>query len=95
MKTVKTAIQYCVEVTRDEFLNIMDADAYYENLNYFDTPLCMELDALDNIQDVDYNGHFGPNIFFPLELTDTKDIDLAKAQVIIKKWIELKPAKNA
>ena len=85
MKFNKTAVKYCVEITIDEFSILMDKEAGYEQDDSWKS-LCLELGKMDGIEDVDYNGHFGPNIFYTHDLR----YPVAQKQItkVIEKWIK-------
>lgn len=61
MEFITTATSYCVELSVEVFQKIVDKDDEVEK------PLVFVLDELDGVCEVDYNGHFGPNIFFTVD----------------------------
>lgn len=46
------------------------------------------MDKIDGVSDTDYNGHFGANIFFTLDMEYDEVTTLGEVKKIIKKWIE-------
>jgi hypothetical protein len=59
-----TAVQtvYCIEVTVEEFQKLMDK----ENLG-MDGNLFSKLHKLDGVYNIEYNGHFGANIWVTID----------------------------
>jgi hypothetical protein len=87
MKRELTAKQYCVEVTYEEFVKLTDKEFDYQNNNDFDTTLYNELEKINGVNNVDYNGHFGPNIFYIMEEDYASKETDEKIKKIITKWI--------
>lgn len=92
MKFEKTAIQYCVELTVAEFTNIMDKERdidMHDKCEWSDNltkvySLCDELNTIQGIDGIDYNGHFGANIWYTNDLEYPVDHEVI--QKIIEKW---------
>ena len=83
MKFKKTAVKYCVELTIPEFEAIMEKEKDCENDGTWYT-LCGDLEHIQGIDEVDYNGHFGANIFYTNDLE--YPVDRKVIEKIIEKW---------
>lgn len=71
MHAVRTKSSYCFEVDREKFLALCDWEAT-RSISSRDldiSPLMTELEKL-GCSGIEYNGHFGPNIFFDLLAED-------------------------
>jgi len=58
------AKQYKIKV---DLKLIEDSDFYKENKNQWDEILSKKLDKIKGLNNVDYNGHFGPYIWLTIE----------------------------
>jgi len=87
MKFVETNKQFCVELTVEEFTKIMDRETEQENDHDWDNHLYQELNKIDGVDDTDYNGHFGPNIFFSLDVQFNEAKTIEAVKKIIEKWV--------
>lgn len=69
------AISYMVEIDRIAFANklIHDDESFYE-----------ALDKIEGVNDIDYNGHFGPYIYLTIDL----DVNVPETLEKIKKLIQ-------
>ena len=67
MITEIQSVSYCAIVTEQEFRDIMDLDSHFENESEWSKTLVYVLDDMDGVDNVDYNGHFGANVFFTVE----------------------------
>lgn len=64
MKLERTATSYAVEIDRDDFLALTRIEGDWP----LQRTLAEDLDQLDGIDKVDYNGHFGACIYFTIEV---------------------------
>lgn len=60
MERTISGINYCIELTNEQFTAIEKKD------DLVNDPLYMRLAVL-GCENVEYNGHFGANVFFTLE----------------------------
>ncbi len=81
-----TQISFRVPVSVDEMLLIMEKD---RNVAIGDE-LYEKLNAVDGVYQVDYDGHFGPWIFFTLHKENHNDATLNKISKIINDYIPKK-----
>jgi hypothetical protein len=88
MKFVQTAIQYCVELSTLTFTAIMNEDSRRENKGEYDNILASKLDKIDGVSNVDYNGHFGPNVFFTLDMNYKIDPTIKAIRKMIDTYVE-------
>jgi hypothetical protein len=70
LKAVCTRRSYCVEVTVDEMQEILRRDKF--EINTGRKPLHQLLNEATAAFDIEYDGHFGPNVFFTLNAGDDK-----------------------
>jgi hypothetical protein len=71
---VKTATSYRIDITVPEMVAIMDAESYTKHTTPITPTLDERLADLDGVTSIEYNGHFGPAIFFDLDADyDTAD----------------------
>lgn len=79
-----TSRSYAVEVEMAAFIALLNAESYTnktaEEIDAFEA-LVTKLEKLDGVTDVEYDGHFGANIFFTL---DTEKDNAAYRKVIRK-----------
>jgi len=81
-KKVATSTKYCVPYGLENFIKMSDIEIDGE-ISLYD-----QLDKIDGILDVEYNGHFGPNIFIEVD-SDHDDLVLwSRVDRILKKFIE-------
>lgn len=70
------ALKFTIELSKEDFIKIMDKDAERLLLH---TTLGYELEQIEGISEVDYDVHFGPHIYYTVELEhldgSTKQID--------------------
>lgn len=76
---VPQRISYTVEIEVDDMLAILKV----EEVNWTLMHLYEKLDKLQGVSDIDYNGHFGPHIFY----TVTAASDEAKLHAAVKTMI--------
>jgi hypothetical protein len=88
MKFIQTAIQYCIELSSITFTAIVDEDSRRENEGDYDNHLVHELEKIDGVDRVDYNGHFGSNIFFTLDLEYEIDPTIKTIRKVIDIYLE-------
>ena len=66
------AKQYTIEV---DLAKIMDSDFKKEENDQWDDVLSQQLDRLEGVNAVDYNGHFGPVVFLTVDIEhDTPEL---------------------
>lgn len=88
MKAVVTARSFQVEITKPDMVLILRAESGPSAL---ETSLVTKLDDLGDVDQIEYDGHFGPFIFFRLphpepkglrkRVTDTIKAHLKKCRV--------------
>lgn len=69
---VTTRVSFSIEVPEDLLLWI-DSDSRGGCKRQFKTPFD-KLDAIEGIQDVEFNGHFGPYIYYTCDVEDADKI---------------------
>lgn len=80
---VKSITSYTVNLTVEEFLRLTD----YEKQN--DNPLLYdELIKVEGLDGCDYNGHFGPYIYFDLEREYDTPATWREIEEIINPYIQ-------
>ena len=79
-----TSTSYCIEVTVDQFRKIIDRENEQQNDGDWENGLNNQLEEIEGVEDVDYNGHFGANIFFRM----TAEVDERETKFAIKKVID-------
>jgi len=62
-----TMRSYCYEMEVDDFMAVEHRD---DECDTWEETLCARLEALEGVSRVDYNGHFGANIFFNIDTED-------------------------
>ena len=62
-----TMRSYVYEMEVDDYTAIEHRD---DEMDHWEDTLCVRLEALDGVSRVDYNGHFGANIFFNIDTDD-------------------------
>lgn len=78
-----TCRSYCYEIEDDDFRAIEHRD---DACDEWEDTLCARLEALDGVWKVDYNGHFGANIFFNID-TDVDTHELNEKMIgMINDW---------
>lgn len=87
MNFIPTAMSFCIELTKEDFLKIMEVDSKEENEGNWDNTLFQKLDKIDGIVDVDYNGHFGANIWLQMDLEFSIREMAEKIKKIVKEHI--------
>ena len=75
------AIKFDIEVTKEELSKILDLD------NEVDVPLYQELEKIEGVSEIDYDGHFGPYIFLTVDL-EHLDGSTKKIKEVIKKFLD-------
>lgn len=63
-----TSIHFNIEITKDALLRILARDKEFESERLFGNTLYNKLDRIDGVIDVNYDGHFGPNIHLRMDL---------------------------
>ena len=58
-----TEVSYAIEVPVKEFLSLEDR----ENKDFSRPSLCEDLNKIEGVREVNYNGHFGAFIFVKIE----------------------------
>jgi hypothetical protein len=81
-KKVATSTNYCVPYGLENFKKMMDIELQGDDLLY------ERLDKIEGILVVDYNGHFGPNIFIEVESDFDNLLLWAKVDRILKRFVE-------
>ena len=69
-------ISYCIDVPEEDFLRLSNREFEHPEL----TSLCEDLEAIEGIREVDYDGHFGSCVYVTIEAEH--DNDQTKNQVI-------------
>lgn len=82
MKRECVAKQYTIEV---DLRAIMDWDSQKENDNQWDDILHMQLDKIEGVENVDYNGHFGNYIWLTIEHPHDNKVTWDKIETLIFK----------
>ena len=77
MNTEVTATSYCTELPHKDYSKIIDKEKESEESGTWNT-LCEDLEKIESVIQVDYNGHFGPNIFFTVEEDNRKNDTISK-----------------
>jgi len=68
-----TRRSYCYEIEVEDFIAIEERD---DAQDIWEDTLCAQLEAFEGVSRVDYNGHFGPNIFFNIDADiDTHELN--------------------
>ncbi|MHC4315631.1 MAG: hypothetical protein ACYSW3_24570 [Planctomycetota bacterium] len=67
MKIECTQKQYCIAISRENFIKIMEKDFELQNEDLWDDTLNSILDNVKGVSDCDYNGHFGAYIFISVD----------------------------
>jgi len=79
---VSTTKNYTLSVSSDELIAIMrkDTDAVLSGQDRIPEsyPLYKQIENLDSVTKVDYDGHYGPYIFFSVEETRGTDLVTSK-----------------
>lgn len=84
-----TVRKYCVEVSIEFFQALIakdDAHIHEEGADMI--TLCDRLNKVDGLVEVDYDGHFGPNLFFDVEAADDTPELWTKIEDIINDYLE-------
>ena len=81
MKRECVSRQYTIEV---DLMKIMDSDDYHENQDNEDAVLYNVLSKLPGVDNVDYNGHFGPYVWVTIDARN----DNAETWEAIEKLIQ-------
>jgi hypothetical protein len=83
-----TSIHFNIEITKDALLKILEKDKEFENERKWAYTLFNKLDRIDGVIDVNYDGHFGPNIHLRMDL-DRSMRDIAEdVKQTIKEFLE-------
>jgi len=82
MKIEAFKTSYCIGLTVEEFVRILDGDkkAFEDD----EKDLSQKLDALDGVYDTDYNGHFGPNVFVTIDKENDNMDTWSKIKELVK-----------
>ena len=64
---VKTATSYRIDITMPEMLAILDAESYNKHTTPITPTLDERLADLRGVKSIEYNGHYGPAIFFTID----------------------------
>ena len=70
-----TKLQYCVTMEPEELLNIIAADEF--RIEHGDT-LYHRLLKIEGVCDVEYNGMFGPHVWFSVDLGEEVNTEETK-----------------
>jgi hypothetical protein len=81
-----TAANFAIEVTVDDFLAIIDEDKkrLMTKGTLFDI-----IDRIPGVSDVEYNGHFGPCIFYKLDAERISEEGHAPILAAIAKYLSV------
>lgn len=82
-----TATCYALETTIKDLVRIIKRDCKGGNENRKE--LHEILDSIDGVDQVEYNGHFGPYIFFRVSCDFDNDAVLAKVSDTVKNYLEI------
>jgi multidrug efflux pump subunit AcrB len=82
-----TSIHFNIEINKNDLLAILERDKTEErNRNWNDT-LFNKLDRIDGVIDVNYDGHFGPNIHLRMDLNRSMRDTAEDVKKTIKEYI--------
>ena len=84
MKYRISSFNAAIDMDDEDFLAIINAESF-NSMRFDDCPKDLEqkLGALPGVSDIEFNGHFGPSVFFRLDCEETDSVDpLAIAKVI-------------
>ena len=79
-----TMRSYCYEIEEADYLAIEARD---DECDEWKETLCARIEALDGVSRVDYNGHFGANIFFNIDAVDDTHELNEKIILMITDWM--------
>lgn len=85
MKITLTALCYCLEITLDQMLQVLENDE--RNISKGAATLCDLLQAA-GARDIEYDGHFGAAVFFSL-VEDEQD-QLANIILLVNSYANMK-----
>ena len=80
-----TQRNYSISISEERFTEISEAESY-KNPDYFEsdyTTIGEQLDKLDGVWNVEYNGHFGSAIYLTLDVEHDNDETWAEIEKII------------
>lgn len=83
MKFEKTRTSYAIEIDQDKFLALLDSESYVTDSAAYREAGAQSLFAKlikTPAEDVEYNGHFGCNVYLSLDVEN--DTDEVRAQII-------------
>ncbi len=90
-KTIEST-NYSIKV---DLLKIIDRDNALENDHRWEETLHILIDAIDGVDDVTYNGHFGAFVFLQVDNRFDTDEKWVEIEAVITKYMEdIKDAKN-
>ena len=81
-KKVATSTKYCVPYGLENYKKMIDIELDEEKSLY------ELLDSIEGIVEVDYNGHFGPNIWIEVDSDYDNLVLWSRIDRILKKFVE-------
>ncbi len=79
-----TYISYSVEITEEQLQVVLDKDVEVDNIKLM---LFAQLEDIEGVDNVDYDGHFGPYIFVKMAFVDDTQQTRDKIEEIINNFI--------
>jgi hypothetical protein len=87
LKAEVTRRSYCIEVDVEDFLAVERAEDILGGGPLGNKSICDQLTALLRAAEVEYNGHFGPNYFFSMDIEEDTKRNHGKILTIIRNQI--------
>ncbi|WP_408601398.1 hypothetical protein [Pseudomonas sp. PLMAX] len=87
LKAEITRRSYCVEIPMDDFTAVERAEDILGGAPLANNSICDQLTKLLRAAEVEYNGHFGNNIFFSLDVEEDTKRNHGKILTIIRNQI--------
>jgi hypothetical protein len=90
-----TQTSYCIEVDFDAFSKLIRSESFHAGFVKTHEQLDVKLGELSgNLSSIDYNGHFGPNIFLTIDKENDNVLSRKKISKLINNhlaWLDTFP----
>lgn len=87
LKAEVTRRSYCIEVSVDDFLAVERAEDILDKGPLANNSICDQINDLLRAGQVEYNGHFGPNYLFSMDVEEDTKRNHGKILTIIRNQI--------
>ena len=88
MELMRVRVEYMIEIDLEDFKKILDYDSHIDSEDLDTNDLFSRLEDMKLMDYIEYNGHFGPGVFYRVEEEDDNADLHVQVMEVVKEYIE-------